>query len=140
MAHVKMVNGINSANLFFLVQFMIIALQNLEMCLKYNIPLYVTFNGPTINKLWHSLVMPVNSQLVCLWPVGILNHDCFVYFSYLFLPFSILWATMYNVNCWVTSNYCITPTKSSFFILCKFNILHLLISCRVLLLSGVDVS
>jgi len=34
MAYVKMVNGINSANLFCLVQFMIIALQNLEMCLK----------------------------------------------------------------------------------------------------------
>ena len=33
-AYVKMVNGINSANLFFLVQFMIIALQNLKMCLK----------------------------------------------------------------------------------------------------------
>lgn len=35
---------------------------------------------------FYSLVMPVNSQLVFLWPVGSLNHDSFVYFSYLFLP------------------------------------------------------
>ena len=86
---------------------------------------------------FNSLVMPVNSQLVCLWPVRILNHDCFVYFSYLFLPFSICWVTIYNVNCWVTSNIIVLPLQSHLF---SFNILHLLISCCVLLLSGVDVS
>ena len=67
---------------------------------------------------FNSLVMPVNSQLVCLWPVGILNHDCFVYFSYLFLPFSICWATIYNVNCWVTSNIIVLPLQSHLFSIC----------------------
>ena len=67
---------------------------------------------------FNSLVMPVNSQLVCLWPVGILNHDCFVYFSYLFLPFSICWVTIYNVNCWVTSNIIVLPLQSHLFSFC----------------------
>ena len=73
--------------------------------------------------------MRVNSQLVCLRPVGMLA--CHVYLKYLFL--SLFAVVGHNENYWVTSN-CVTPIKSIYlFILLERQMRQTLAHLRYLL-------